>query len=210
MVFVFTIGFGLVINAPAQECGPGCPICSGSGSSTGALLSSGAMVSTIMSIPNGEDETAVLNLRAGLASWLDIGLGYTVKSKEPIWSVRFQPIAEDKSSWRPAVILGTGSVQTGGNDQSVFIQFTKAFDFSEEIAVRFSIGAASLLPELDQAYFLANLTMNVTECWSPFSSYDGRNFHLGLSWIPKDWLFIAGLMVEMKFPAILVGYRWSF
>jgi hypothetical protein len=206
MVFVFTIGFGLVINAPAQECGPGCPICSGSGSSTGALLSSGAMVSTIMSIPNGEDETAVLNLRAGLASWLDIGLGYTVKSKEPIWSVRFQPIAEDKSSWRPAVILGTGSVQT----QSVFIQFTKAFDFSEEIAVRFSIGAASLLPELDQAYFLANLTMNVTECWSPFSSYDGRNFHLGLSWIPKDWLFIAGLMVEMKFPAILVGYRWSF
>jgi hypothetical protein len=181
MVFVFTIGFGLVINAPAQECGPGCPICSGSGSSTGALLSSGAMVS-----------------------------GYTVKSKEPIWSVRFQPIAEDKSSWRPAVILGTGSVQTGGNDQSVFIQFTKAFDFSEEIAVRFSIGAASLLPELDQAYFLANLTMNVTECWSPFSSYDGRNFHLGLSWIPKDWLFIAGLMVEMKFPAILVGYRWSF
>ncbi len=84
MVFFFAIGVGLVITAPSQECGPGCPVCSGSGSSTGALLPSGTMVSTIMSIPNGEDETAVLNLRAGLTSWLDVGLGYTVKSKEPI------------------------------------------------------------------------------------------------------------------------------
>ena len=209
IVLIFVIILGLVINAPAQQCGPGCPVCSGSGSSTGALLPSGTMVSTIMSIPKGEDETAVLNLRAGVTSWLDVGLGYTVKTKEPIWSVRFQPIAEDESSWRPAVILGTGSVQTGGSDQSVFIQLTKAFDFSEEIAARFSIGAASLLPDLDQGYFLAGLTISVTECWSPFLSYDGRNFHLGLSWIPKDWLFIAGLMVEMKFLAILVGYRWS-
>jgi hypothetical protein len=52
--------------------------------------------------------------------------------------------------------------------------------------------------------------MTVTERWSPFLSYDGRNFHLGLSWMPNDWLFIAGLMVETKIPAILVGYRWSF
>ena len=210
MVLTFIIILGLAIYAPAQQCGPGCPVCSGSGSSTGALLPSGTMVSTIMSIPNGEDETAVLNLRAGVTSWLDVGLGYTVKSKEPIWSVRLQPIAEDESSWRPAVILGTGSVQTGGSDQSVFIQLTKAFDFGEEISARFSIGAASLLPDLDKGYFLAGLTMTVTERWSPFLSYDGRNFHLGLSWIPKDWLFIAGLIVEMKYPAILVGYRWSF
>jgi hypothetical protein len=163
-----------------------------------------------MGIPNGEDETAVLNLRAGVTALLDVGLGYTVKSKEPIWSVRLQPIAEDESSWRPAVILGTGRVQTGGSDQSVFLQLTKAFDFSEEISARFSIGVAGLLPDLDQGYFLAGLTVTVTECWSPFLSYDGPNFHLGLSWIPKDWLFITALVVEMKFPAILVGYRWSF
>ncbi len=210
MVFIFAIGLGLVVYASAQECGPGCPVCSGSGSSTGALLPSGTIVSTIMSIPNGEDETAVLNLRCGVTSWLDVGLGYTFRSKEPIWSVRLQPVAEDESSWRPAAILGTGSVQTGGSDQSVFIQVTKAFDFSEEISARFSVGVASLLPDLDKGYFLASLTMTVTECWSPFSSYDGRNFHVGLSWIPNDWLFIAGLMVEMKFPAILAGYRWSF
>jgi hypothetical protein len=209
MVLTFVIILGLVIYAPAQECGPGCPVCSGSGSSTGALLPSGTMVSTIMSIPTGEDETAVLNLRAGVTSWLDVGLGYTVKTREPIWSVRIQPIKEDESSWKPAVILGSGSVQTGGSDQSVFVQLTKAFEFSEGIAARFSIGAASLLPDLNQGFFLAGLTLTVTECWNPFLSYDGRNFHLGLSWIPKDWLFIAGLMVEMKFPAILVGYRWS-
>jgi len=117
---------------------------------------------------------------------------------------------EEESSWRPGVILGTGSVQTGGSDQSVFIQLTKALDFSEKFSARFSIGIASLLPDLDQGYFLANLTMTVTERWSPFLSYDGRNFHFGLSWLPNDRLFIAGFFVEMKTPAVLVGYRWSY
>jgi len=155
------------------------------------------------------DLREVFSLRAGVTSWLDLGLGYTVKSKKLIWSARWQPLTEDELSWRPAVILGTGSVQTGKSDQSIFIQLTKAFDFSEKFSARFSIGAASLLPELNQGYFLANLTMTVTERWSPFLSFDGLNFHLGLSWILTDWLFIAGSMVEMKFPAILVGYRWS-
>ena len=210
IVLIFITVLVLVINAPAQECGPGCPVCSGSGSSTGALLPSGTLVSTIMSIPNGEDETAVLNLRAGVASWLDVGLGYAAKSNKAIWSVRVQPLAEDESSWRPAVILGTGSVQTGGSDQSLFLQVTKAFEFSEKFSARFSIGVASLSPDFDREYFLAGLTMTITECWSPFLSYDGINFHLGLSWIPIDWLFITGFIVEMKDPAILIGHRLNF
>ena len=208
--FVTILVVGLVINAQAQECGPGCPICSGSGSSTGAILPSGAMVLTAMAIPNGEDDTGIFNLRAGVTSWLDLGLGYGIKSEKLIWSVRFQPIAEDESSWRPGIILGTGSVRTGGSDQSVFLQVTKAFDFSEKISARFSVGIASLLPELNQEFLLAGVTLTVNEHWSPFLSYDGRNFHFGLSWIPIDWLFIAGFMVEAKNPAILVGYRWSF
>ncbi len=210
VVLIFIICLVFASNAAAQQCGPGCPVCSGSGSSTGALLSSGTLISTVMSIPTGEDETGVFNLRAGVTSWLDLGFGYTVKSKKLIWSARLQPLTEDESSWRPAIILGTGSVQTGKSDQSIFIQLTKAFDFSEKFSARFSIGAASLLPELDKGYFLASLTMTVTERWSPFLSFDGLNFHLGLSWIPTDWLFIAGLILEMKFPAILVGYRYSF
>ena len=209
-VFIFIISFGLVNNAFAQQCGPGCPICSGSGSSTGALLPSGTLISTGMFIPEGEDEIGVLNLRAGVTSWLDLGFGYTVESKKLIWSVRLQLLAEEESSWRPGVILGTGSVQIGGSDQSVFIQLTKALDFSEKFSARFSFGIASLLPDLDQGYFLANLTMTVTERWSPFLSYDGRDFHVGLSWLPNDQLFIAVLLVEMKTPAVLVGYRWIF
>ena len=105
MVLTSLLILGLVIQTHAQQCGPGCPVCSGSGRSTGALLPSGTLISTIIFIPNGEDETGVLNLRAGVTSWLDIGLGYTVKSKKPIWSVRLQPLAEDESSLRPAVIL---------------------------------------------------------------------------------------------------------
>jgi len=208
--FITILVVGLGINVQAQECGPGCPICSGSGSSTGALLAPGTMVSTAMAIPNGEDDTGIFNLRAGVTSWLDLGLGYGIKSEQLIWSVRIQPFAEDESSWKPGIILGTGSVRTGGSDQSVFLQITKAFDFNEIISARFSVGFASLLPNLNQEFLLASLTMTVYEHWSPFLSYDGRNFHYGLSWIPLDWLFIAGFMVEAKTPAFLVGYRWSF
>jgi hypothetical protein len=209
-VFLIIVGFGLGNNVFAQQCGPGCPVCSGSGQSTGALLPSGTLISTGMFIPGGEDEAGVLNLRAGVTPWLDLGFGYTVDSKKLIWSVRLQPLAEEESSWRPGVILGTGSVQISGSDQSVFIQLTKALEFSEKFSARFSVGISSLLPDLDKGYFLANLTMTVTERWSPFLSYDGLNYHLGLSWLPNNQLFIAGILVEMKNPSILVGYRWIF
>jgi hypothetical protein len=210
LIIILIVIFGFAVSSPAQVCGPGCPVCSGSGQSTGALLSPKTLVSTAMAIPNGEDETGVFNLRAGVSSWLDVGLGYTVKSDKFIWSVRLQPLSENEESWRPAIIVGTGSVQTGRSDQSAFIQVTKAFEFSEIISARFSIGAATLLPNFDQEYFLAGLTMTVTEKWSPFVNYDGINYHAGLSWIPFDWIFVTGLIVEMKNPAIMVGFRWGF
>ncbi len=206
----FIVLFGLVIRSPAQICGPGCPVCSGTGASTGALLPSRSMVSTGIAIPNGEDETGVFNLRAGFTSWLDMGLGYAVKSEKLLWSIRLQPLSEDESSWRPAIVLGTGSVQTGGSDQSLFLQVTKAYEFSEQFSARFSLGMASLIPDLEKNYLLAGITLTVTENWSPFFSYDGINYHAGLSWIPFDWLFITGYLVEMKNPAILLGYRMSF
>ncbi len=209
VIAILIMMLGFAVASPAQLCGPGCPVCSGSGRSTGALLPSGTLISTAMAIPEGEDETGVFNLRAGVNSWLDLGLGYTVKSDKFIWSVRLQPLSEDESSLRPAVILGTGSVQTGGSDQSAFIQVTKAFELNEAFSTRFSVGLASLLPDFNQEYFLANITMTVTERWSPFFSYDGINSHLGLSWLPNDWLFITGLLVEMRDPAVLVGFRWN-
>ena len=44
----------------AQECGPGCPICLGTGSSTGALLSTGTIIPNFLYIPNGEEETGMI------------------------------------------------------------------------------------------------------------------------------------------------------
>ena len=44
--------------------------------------------------------------------------GYTVDEEEVIWSVRFAPITQDQDGWRPGLILGTGSVQARGSDQS--------------------------------------------------------------------------------------------
>ncbi|MFC2141885.1 hypothetical protein ACFLR7_03010 [Acidobacteriota bacterium] len=163
-----------------------------------------------MAIPNGEDERGVFNFRTGVTSWLDLGLGYAVTSEKLIWSVRLQPLSEDESSWRPAIVFGTGSVQTGGSDQSLFLQVTKAFEFSEEFSARFSLGMASLMPEFEKNYLLAGITLTITENWSPFVSYDGINYHAGLSWIPLDWLFVTGYFVEMRNPAILVGYRMNF
>ena len=210
LIMVVVMLFGFAVLSPAQVCGPGCPVCSGSGQSTGALLSPGTFISTAMSIPGGEDETSVFNVRAGVSFWLDLGLGYTVKSEKLIWSVRLQPVSEDEESWKPGVIVGTGSVQTGGSDQSAFVQVTKSFEFGEIFSTRFSAGIATLLPDFDKEYFLAGITLTVTEQWSPFFNYDGINYHVGLSWIPYDWLFVTGLMVETKNPAIMIGFRWGF
>ena len=54
--FVISIVFVLSVNSLAAQCGPGCPVCSGTGHSTGALLPSRTLVSSAIAIPTGEDE----------------------------------------------------------------------------------------------------------------------------------------------------------
>lgn len=58
------------------------------------------------------------NVRYGIFKWLDAGVGYGFKAKKPIWSLRVQPLAEKAGKWHPGIIVGTGSVRTGGTDQS--------------------------------------------------------------------------------------------
>ncbi len=115
--------------ARGQQCGPGCPACSGK--SVGDLLPQATILGSSLFIPDGEEETAVFNLRYGLFSWMDAGIGYALDEEETIWSVRVQPIAQDQGGWRPALILGTGSVQTGGSDQSGYIQLAKTLEIVE-------------------------------------------------------------------------------
>jgi len=209
-VFTFCLLlFGFIGQVVAQECGPGCPVCSGTGSSTGALVSVGTIIPSYLYIPNGEEEKGVFNIRGGVTSWLDVGLGYTVEAEKVIWSARLQPLQESEDSWRPAIILGTGSVQTGGSDQSLFLQLTKSWEFNETFALRLSAGAATLLPDIEEYYGLAGMTLTITDQWSPFVSYDGINFHPGLAWIPTDWLTVAAILVESKDPAVSVGFRYS-
>ena len=152
----------------------------------------------------------MINVRGGITSWLDAGIGYALDSKRVLWSIRLLAIKEDESSLRPALLLGSGSVQTGKSDQSLFVQISKSWELSEVFAIRFSTGIASLLPEVDRLYGLANLTLTITESWSPFISYDGVSFHPGISWIPTDWLRLAFILVESKEPAVSLGFRLDF
>ena len=136
-----------LISVPvmSQECGPGCPACSGSGSNSGNLLATGTLSLNYLFIPDGEEETGILNLRAGTTSWMDAGIGYAFKADKAVWNLRMQPVSEDESGWRTAVIIGTGSVQTGGSDQSLYLQAAKTFKLSEVSKILLSTGVASVM-----------------------------------------------------------------
>lgn len=196
-------------NLYAQECGPFCPVCSGTGSSTSALVSPGVLIPNFLYIPNGEEETGVINLRGGITDWLDVGIGYTLQAEKTLWSFRVQAIKENESSFRPSLIFGTGSVQTGKSDQSIFVQLSKSWEFNGLFSMRLSTGLASLLPDVEEYYGLAGITLTITENWSPFLSYDGINYHPGLSWIFRDKITISGILIEMEEPAVAVGFRHS-
>jgi hypothetical protein len=191
----------------AQECGPNCPVCSGAGNNDGALLPQGSMMFSVLSIPTAEEETTVLNARIGILSYLDVGLGYALRTEKILWSARIQPMLEQESDWKPGLILGTGSVQTGGSDQAAYAQFIKSWEISEAFGLQLSTGAATLIPDLDQLFGLAGITASLRERYAVFANYDGESFHEGIAWIPLDWLTVSFLMVETEFPAFSIAIR---
>ena len=196
-------------TASGQECGPGCPVCSGK--AVGDLLPPAAVLGSGLYIPNGEEETAVLSLRYGLVSWLDAGIGYAVDTEEIIWSVRVEPIAQDLEGWRPALVLGTGSVQTGGSDQSGYAQIAKTLEIIEgRLGITLTGGYATDLPDMREDWGLGTFTLTLFDRVSPFYTYDGVNLHVGLSLFATDWLTLTGYVVEMEEPAASVGTQWRF
>lgn len=198
-----------VDNATGQQCGPGCPVCSGK--AVGDLLVPATVFGSALSIPDGEEETAVFNLRYGLFSWMDAGIGYAVDAEEIIWSVRVAPITQDLGGWRPALILGTGSVQAGGSDQSAFVMLAKT---KEVVEGRFGIslagGYAADLPDFEEDWGLGTLTLTFYDRVSPFYTYDGVNSHVGLSVFATDWLTLTGYYLELEEPAIMAAVQWGF
>ena len=191
----------------AQECGPNCPVCSGAGANDGALLSKRSVMISGLSIPTADEERAVFNTRYGILSWLDAGIGYAARTEEVLWNIRAQPVLEQEKGWRPGIILGTGSVQTGGSDQSVYAQLIKSWEISESFGLRFSVGTATLVPDFEETYGLAGITTSFFERYAAFASYDGESFHEGVSWIPLDWLSLSFLMVETEFPAVSIVFK---
>ncbi len=205
---MYRICLGLVIvlllsvGVFAQECGPNCPVCSGAGSSSGATLGQKSILFSGLSIPTAEEETTVINARMGILNWLEVGVGYAFKTETVLWNVRAQPLLEKKGSWRPGIIVGSGSVQTGGSDQSLYIQILKSVDLHDNFSLQLSTGVATLLPDFDENYGLAGITTSFFKKFAAFVSYDGKSTHEGASWIPSEWMTISFIMVESEFPAI--------
>jgi hypothetical protein len=196
-------------TARGQQCGPGCPVCSGK--AVGDLVAPATLFGSVLYIPGGEEETAVFNLRYGLLSWMDAGIGYAVDSEEIIWSIRFAPITQDLEGWRPALILGTGSVQTGGSDQSAFIMLAKTMEIVEgTLGATLAGGYATDLPDFHEDWGLGTLTLTLFDRVSPFYSYDGINSHLGLSVFAMEWLTMTGYYLELEEPGAMAAAQWGF
>ena len=207
------VALASVGTAEAQQCGPGCPACSGK--VIGELLPPKTVLFSGMYIPEGEEERAVFNFRYGLYSWIDAGIGYAVAVEdgedEVIWSVRVEPLAQDQDGWRPALILGTGSVQVGGSDQSAYVQLAKTLEVVEgRFGISVSGGYATDIPDFEENWLLGTLSVTLFDRLSPFYIYDGINSHIGLSFFPADWLILSGYVLEMEEPAVSVGLQWSF
>ena len=199
---------GLSVSAVAQECGPACPACSGK--TTGDLLPEKTVMGTVLYIPEGEEETAVYNLRFGLFSWLDAGVGYSKDEEETLWSVRVQPVAQDLEGWRPGLIVGTGSIQTGGSDQSIYAQLVKTWDVVEDKLGLSLAGGYATDSDFEEEWGLGTVSVTLFDLVSPFYSYDGISSHAGASVFATDWLTLTGYALEMEDFAVTVGLQWGF
>lgn len=201
----------LVIQASVrlfpQECGPGCPICTGPGNFSHPLIPPATIVIHSVWIPEHAEETAIHSFRAGIVSWMDVGVGYTYPSRKMLWSIRFQAIREDPRGWKPTLLLGTGSVQMGHADQSIYAQVTKSFSIEQVMKLRISLGMATLMPDMNELALLASFVLQVKNRWALLYAYDTRENHLGITWYPYRWLMVSGLLFEMKHPGFSVGLR---
>ena len=206
---ILLVALAIALPVSAQQCGPGCPACSGK--STGDLLPEKTVLATGLYIPDGEEETAVFNLRYGLFSWMDAGVGYARDAEELIWSLRVQAIAQDRDGWRPGLIFGTGSVQTGGSDQSAYAQLAKTWEIVEgTFGVSVSGGYATDVPDLKEDWGIGTVSLSLFDRVSPFYTYDGINSHAGLSVFATEWLTLSAYALEMEDLAIMVGVQLGF
>jgi len=64
--------------------------------------------------------------------------------------------------WRPALLVATGSVQTGGSDQSGYIQLAKTLELAEgRLGISLAGGYATDLPDLEEDWVLGTFSMTL-------------------------------------------------
>ncbi len=197
------------MNVPfAQaQCGPGCPACSGGANES--MLDPSTIKGSIMYIPEGEEETAILNISGTVTSWLELGLGYAMDEEKVIWNAKARIVNEQPGAWRPSLVLGTGSVEIGGSDQSGYLQLFKNIDLTPELVWGVSGGYATDLPDLKEGFWLSTVSLTYQETLAPFYSYDGSSSHVGMTWFANNWLQLSGTYLEMEDLAISVGIKHS-
>ncbi|MEE9443032.1 MAG: hypothetical protein V3V99_10250 [candidate division Zixibacteria bacterium] len=205
LIFIFLIMALMSQASLAQECGPNCPVCSGAGLSEGVLLARNSIMVSALAVPDAEEERTVINVKYGIFNWLDAGIGYAVRTEKFIWNARIQPLMEQKDNWRPGLIIGSGSVQIGGNDQSIYAQLLKSIKFDDDFSLSVSAGAATLLPDVDEVFELYGVTAGIFENYSLFVSYDGISYHEGASWKANNWLAISFMMIESEYLALAIN-----
>jgi len=204
---IYILFFAFTNTVIAQVCGPNCPVCSGT--IDGKLTPAKTLSLQGMYIPTGEEEYGMLSLKYGASEWLDLGLSYTFKAQKVIWNARVQLIKQNEDNWRPGFILGTGSIRAGRSDQSIYANVLKTKEFSENFAMSFSGGIASLASDLDKIYGIGNVSLIFKEKIATFVNFDGINFHEGATWTVNDWFTAGFILVESKDPAIFVNITRS-
>lgn len=159
----------------------------------------------LLFIPDGDDEKAIFNLASSILPWLELGAAYAWEAEEMIWNAKVQVIPESGAPWRPALVLGTGSVRAGGSDQSAYAQLFKKARLHDRLQLALSGGLATDVPDLEDRYQLFNAILELDGKFAPFYSYDGNSSHVGAIWYARDWLQITGYALEMAEPAISMG-----
>ena len=205
LIVITAIAFSEV---KGQGCGPNCPACSGL--LDGSLLAPKTLFVQGLYMPTADDEKGIVNLRYGFFSWLDAGVGYAVKAEKIIWNARVQPLKEDEEGWRPGLVLGTGSIRSGSSDQSLYMNFLKSKEFSENFTVTSSCGIATLASDIEKIYVIGNVSFTFKEKYTAFVNFDGINFHEGFAWTVNDWLTTGFMMIESKHPSFTVSIMKPF
>ncbi|WP_423128511.1 hypothetical protein [Gaoshiqia sp. Z1-71] len=191
----------------AQGCGPNCPACSGT--IDGSLLAPKTLSVQGLYMPTADEEQGIANLRYGLFSWFDAGVGYAFNAQKIIWNARIQPVTEKEDGWRPGIVLGTGSIRAGESDQSFYLNLLKSKEFSENFAITASAGTASLASDMDKIYGIGNVSATFSEKYTVYANYDGINFHEGFAWTINNWLTTGFMMIESKYPSLTVSLTKS-